>query len=428
MARWRPRAASGDGAADRLADVRSLRSLYLAVGASSGCFFPFLVVILAGRGFGPAEIGVATALGSVAYMGAVPVWGHLGDVTLGRARALQVGAVGAAAMVVLLVFPAPLVAIAIVVVAFNAFQSALQPLADTLALSNVRDRDRDYARIRLLSSLSFAVVSIACGVVYGAVGYWATAPFFAASAAWIVVSAIGLRDAGGHARPVASAAARSSRLGTTGEALGLQPRLPLVLLAIGLVHLGVLASFTYLPLRITDLGGGPEMVALTAGISALAEVPGLLVAGLVVTRIGLRGLFGVACVAYAACVASWLVIDVPEMIVATRAVTGFAYGGILVASALTIGSLLPARLQATGQALYQTVAFGIAAVIANLAGGLIYATAGPALLFALTAVAAVGAAIVGVAVFPPRGAATGPTDEAALAVAFAPEREVRLGM
>ena len=59
------------------------------------------------------------------------------------------------------------------------------------------------------------------------------------------------------------------------------------------------------------------------------------------------------------------------MIVATRAVTGVAYGGVLVASALTIGSLLPARLQATGQALYQTVAFGLAAIVANLVGGLV---------------------------------------------------------
>lgn len=409
--------------------MRSLRSLYLAVGASSGCFFPFLVVILAGRGFGPAEIGVATASASLAYMGSVPVWGHLGDVTLGRVRALQVGAIGAAIVVVLFALPTPMLVGAALVVAFSAFQSAIGPLSDALALSHVRDRDRDYARIRLLSSLSFAVVSIVCGVAYDRIGYWMTAPFFAVSAAWIVVSVVGLRNAArGHPRPAAAAVRRQPRLGTTGEALALQPRLPLVLLAIGLIYLGVLASFTYLPLRITDLGGGPEMVALTAGISALAEVPGMLAAGLVVSRIGLRGLFGVSCLAYAACIASWIVIDVPVVIVATRGVTGFAFGGIVVASALTINSLLPERLQATGQALYQTTAFGIAAVIANLGGGLLYASAGPALLWVLTALAALFAAAVGSAVFPSRGAATAPTDEAAMVLALAPEREGHLGM
>jgi MFS transporter, PPP family, 3-phenylpropionic acid transporter len=428
--------------------VRSLRSLYLAVGAAMGSFFPFLVVILAGRGFDPAQIGVATAAASVAYTSTVPAWGHLGDVTLGRARALQLGTIGAAVAVGLFALPLPMLAAAGLVVVFNAFQSSMQPLSDALALAHVPDRGRDYGRVRLLASLAFAVTSVACGVLYDRVGFWATAPVFAVAAAWICLSVIRLREpAPGRtrhrgpddSRPTAIAVrpgiaaavpapARRSRLGTAGEALTLQPRLRGVLLAIGLIHVGVLASFTYLPLRITDLGGGPELVALAAGISALAEVPGILLAGAVAARIGLRGLFAVGSVAYAACIASWIVIDAPAAIVATRAITGVAFGGILVASALTIGSLLPRRLQATGQALYQTVAFGLAAIVANLGGGLIYASVGSSLMFALTAAAALGAAVVGAAVLPVRGAATSPLDESAVAVTLTPDHEVPLGM
>lgn len=414
--------------------MRSLRSLYLAVGAAMGSFFPFLVVILDGRGFGPAQIGLTTAAASVAYTSTVPAWGHLGDVTLGRSRALQLGAVGAAAVVVLFALPLPMLIAASLVVVFHAFQSSMQPLSDAIALGHVADRGRDFGRVRLLASLSFAITSIACGVLYDRVGFWATAPVFAAAAAWMCVSVIGLHDAArGHLRPPAPPAAPAgratrSRLGTAGEAMALQPRLPLVLLAIGLIQVGVLTSFTYLPLRIVDLGGGPELVALAAGVSALAEVPGILLAGAVARRIGLRGLFAVGCVFYAACIASWVAIDDPSLIVATRAVTGVAYGGILLAAALTVGSLLPARLQATGQALYQTVAFGLAAIVANLGGGLIYASVGPSLMFALTAVAALGAAVVGAMAFPARGAGTGPLDESAIAVALSPEHEVPLGM
>ena len=35
-------------------------------------------------------------------------------------------------------------------------------------------------------------------------------------------------------------------------------------------------------------------------------------------------------------------------------------------------------LQATGQALYQTIAFGIASIVANIVGGIVYATFGVA--------------------------------------------------
>jgi len=53
---------------------------------------------------------------------------------------------------------------------------------------------------------------------------------------------------------------------------------------------------------------------------------------------------------------------------------------------------------------------------------------GPSLMFALTAVSALGAAAVGVAAFPVRGAGTGPLDESAIAMVLGPEHEVPLGM
>ena len=408
--------------------MTALRSLYLAVGATPGSFFPFLVVILADRGFSAAGIGVVMAVASVAQTAAVPVWGHLGDVTTGRARAIQIGAAGSAAAVVLFAFPVGGLLAAALVFAFLIFQSALQPLADALALARVPVPERDFARIRLFASFAFAISSIACGILYDRTDYWATAPVFAAGAVWVAASAIPFRGTRYDREPAHQHPGGGSRFGTSGEALALAPRLPAVLLAIGLVYLGVLVAFTYLPLRISDLGGGSEMVALAAGISALAEVPGMLVAGAVAARIGLRGLFVGACLVYAVCIASWVVVDVPAVIVATRAVTGLAFGGIVVASALTVGSLLPSRLQATGQALYQTVAFGISAVIANLLGGLVYDSAGPAVLFGLTAVSAVAAALVGVAVYPRRGAATGPLGGSPVAAALAAEREAPLGM
>jgi MFS family permease len=57
--------------------------------------------------------------------------------------------------------------------------------------------------------------------------------------------------------------------------------------------------------------------------------------------------------------------------------SGVFFGLILVAFVLSIAQLLPARLQATGQTLFQAAAFGVAAVVANLLGGILYAVAGP---------------------------------------------------
>ncbi|HYH94183.1 MAG TPA: MFS transporter, partial [Candidatus Saccharimonadales bacterium] len=163
---------------------------------------------------------------------------------------------------------------------------------------------------------------------------------------------------------------------------------------------------------ITDLGGSPSDVALASGLSAAAEIPAMLLAGRVASRIGLRGMFVGSALLYAVCLASWTVIDVPAGIIATRAITGIAFAGVIVGVVLTIAALLPPHLQATGQSLYQTTAFGIAAIIANLVGGLLYEDIGPVAVFGGGAVLAVAAAVLGWVAFP-----HGPTSRASPDVA-----------
>ena len=126
----------------------------------------------------------------------------------------------------------------------------------------------------------------------------------------------------------------------------------------------------------------------------------MLIMGAVAARAGLRTIFTVSALLYAACLISWTVIDVPLGIVASRFVTGIAFSGVVVGVVMTIAVLLPPELQATGQALFQTTAFGVAAVIANVIGGLLYESLGHVALFGIGAAMAVAAAVVGWLAFP----------------------------
>jgi MFS family permease len=173
-----------------------------------------------------------------------------------------------------------------------------------------------------------------------------------------------------------------------------------VLVAVTLISITIISGFTYLPLRLGDLGSPPSDVALSAGISALAEIPAMLVAARVAQRIGLRGMFAGSALIYGAASSSWIVLDTAPIIIATRLVTGVAFAWILVCVVLTIARLLPSELQATGQSLYQTFGFGISAIIANIVGGLLYQYIGHAAVFGLGTVLAVIAASLGWIVFP----------------------------
>lgn len=382
--------------------MRAIRTVSFLNGAALGVFLPFVAVLLAERGVEPSVIGAVMAAGSVAFVLSVPTWGHVADVILGRRRALAVSGFGAAAAVLIAGSPLPLAVAAVGFVGFYAFESAWAPLGDALAVNAITDHSRQYGRIRLINSFGFAAVSLLAGVIYGTTGYGASFVLCAVLASALGVAALFAPDV--ERVDLAAVDGGSRARGSFAVALRLQPRLWGVLFAILLVHIGMIAAFTYLPLRIRDLGGGASEVALLASVSAFVEIPAMLVVGALTARVGIRVVVAGSMLAYAASYAAWAVLEDPTLIIAVRAVTGLSFAGLWVGSVLTMAVLLPPRLQATGQGLFQVTGYGLAAVIANVGGGILYERVGATAVFGIATILAVIAVVVALAVFPRVGA------------------------
>lgn len=377
----------------------AIRAVFLLVGAILGVFYPFVSAILAGRGFTAQEIGLTTALAALAFTLSVPVWGHLADVVLGRVVALRVAVVGSSIAVLGLLFGGPPIVVAVLIIAYAAFESALAPLADALAVNALASNPRSYARVRLLTSVGFAVTSVLAGRLYNETGFEPSYVLWAIVGAAIVVATWWVPDvaryrgpepagrvaaAGREAAAGRVAAARKPALGRGGSfvlVLRTQPRLRGVLFGLGLVHVGILAGFTFLALRLLQLGGQPSDVALSAGLSAIAEIPAMAIIPRIVARTGSRALLVAGIILYALVMVSWAFLADPSLIIATRVVSGVAYAAIAITAVMTIAALLPAELQGTGQGLYQTVGYGAAAVLANSVGGVVYGSGGAMPLF-----------------------------------------------
>ncbi|OGO55313.1 MAG: hypothetical protein A2V85_06775 [Chloroflexi bacterium RBG_16_72_14] len=259
--------------------------------------------------------------------------------------------------------------------------------------------------MRALTSASFAVASVALGLVYGVAGYGPAALVFG-------VFGVATAIAGGRVPDLGRATlAAHRRGGAIREAFAVQPALPRILVAIGLVYSGVLAGFTFLPLRIVELGGGAPEVAIASAVSAAVEIGAMVAAGRLVPRIGLRVLFGASALLYAVSLALWGVLPSPEAIIVSRPVSGVGYAGLWIAGVMTIQRLLPAHLQGSGQALFTITATGVAGVLANIGGGLVYGGPGAGTLFAIAAGLAVAGAVVGWTALPDRGAPSGARPE-----------------
>ncbi len=384
--------------------MTAIRLVFLTLGAGMGGLIPFGTVILAGKGFDAAAIGLVLALAAAAGVLTTPVWGHLGDTVLGRRRVLQLASLGAAiALLVFGVAGVPFL-LALAWIAYSAAVATTMPTADAVAVNAVRTARRgDFARLRLLVSLAFGSAAIATGFLYNTTGY-DPAPFLAAVC-------LGLAALAGRLvpdlppDPTATAAAHR-RGGSIAQAFAVQPRLPAVLLTFGLGIIGMLAVFTYLPLRIAELGGDPSDIALAAGLESMAEIPGFIVAGWLAGRHGLRTLYVGSAVLMAGCGFVLVGLDSPTLMIGVRLLTGPAYAGLTVASVLALGVLLPAALQATAQGL-SAMTLGMASIAVGILGGLLYEAGGAQTLFAVTAVATLVAAGLAWLVLPGRIAMPG---------------------
>jgi len=367
--------------------------MFLAIGAWSAAVAPFVSVILQAHGLTTVEIGALSAVAALAATLLVPAWGHLADVVVGRTSAFLVALGIASASAIALALPLPPLVLAPLLASFTIYPTLYLALGDAIALGVLQAPERQYGAVRSLESLSFAIGVVAAGLLYDRAGY-AAVP--AVALAWAVVLAILLRvvadptrDPGVRAAVIGHGAASGGRFGSIGRALAIQPRLWIILGVLTLAYAGMQGSAVFVGIRIVDLGGQPSDVALSFGLSSFAEIPGLVLAGWLGARIGLRGLFLGSCIAYGLCIVSWGFLPSPLAINATRLITGMAFGTLFTARVLVIGRLLPAELQATGQTMLGAATSGLGTALGATVGGVIYAVFGPAAYFAAAGAAAI---------------------------------------
>jgi MFS family permease len=385
--------------AGSVAAIRRLRASSITIGITLGVYLPFIAVTLREHGLSVPEVGLVMSLGAVAYVVAVPAWGHVADVILGRTRTLAVvGLVGGLLLLLILTGTPPLIT-ALLYVAGSMCTAAWQPINDALVVNVVRDGP-GYVRIRLLGSLFYALAATAAGVLYATTGFSAALGLVALGGAVLAIVAVRLPDVPRldlAPDDAPSRAHRGSFLGVFGSsslAFGIAPALLLILAAVALAFLGLNAANTFIGLRILQLGGGSVDVALAASVASIVEVPSMLAAGYLAPRLGLRALFVGSALIGAAGAAAWALAGSVDAILVSRTLAGVAFGGLFVAGVLTMRALLPDELQGTGQSLLQATCFGVAAVVANALGGLLYAQVGYSGVFAICAALGALSAIV----------------------------------
>ena len=373
--------------------LRRVQVLFTLVGVAEASILPFLPIVLSDRGLSAAEIGVVLSVAALAGFISTPLWGHAGDGQLGAERTLVVAAIGAGAAAVPLVFVHSFFALTIVVVLITAARSAMASLTDAIALEHLGDDRAQYGRVRLWLSLGWAIS--AC--VWGLVLQWGSLDWLP----WIYVGCVIVVAVAAYSVGGGRAVREPTPAGTRRAMLiALAP----FLLSLLLLFAAFNATFSFISLRIRELGGGLFVVGAATALQAVAEAPVMRITPRLNRVMGHRALYVVGSLFFIASFVAWAFLDDPLAIALVKLVAGVGFALVYVGSVLLVDDLVPPALRGTGQGLAKAVTFGLSPILGSLAGGAIYDYAGPRALFLACAGAALVAAM-SVSVIAARGRA-----------------------
>jgi MFS transporter, PPP family, 3-phenylpropionic acid transporter len=399
--------------------ILRLRWLYGVQGASLGLLLPFLVPLLDDRGLEPAGIGLVLGASGLVSLLSYAMWGALADGPLGRGPSIAVAGLLAAAggLWITLAGSDP---VALTLAVSLAFVGALPwgPISDALALGALGEESSSYGRLRAWASLGWAVSAISAGVAWGVLG----SNIVFGSFALLALAVAGTVAVRGRASAARSEGARTEGARTEPDG-GLDaipapspegapapppftgglrasagmlasPVLLLFLLGLLVTSVGEHATWRYVGLRILEQGGGAFLVGIAAALPALVEIPIFGGSRRWAGRLGLRLIFVLG--ALMASLLALLIGLAPEawMVTVLRTIDGIPYALRYIGMVLIIGALLPRRFHALGQSMAWLVGMGVAPIIGDIVGGLIYDRYGGTAVFAGAALLiSIGAAI-----------------------------------
>jgi PPP family 3-phenylpropionic acid transporter len=358
-----------------------------------GAWSPYWPVYFSALGVGLAAIGLLTAIPAAVQVLAAPAWGlvadRLGDV---RFPLVAAGVVCVSAALLMAAGPAtpwlfPLVALLAV------GSSAWAPLVDTrtvTALGAHRDR---YGQARGIGSAGFIVATVVVGVVADAFGpralFAAYVPLVAVAGLWV--------------------ATRFGRAGTRGRVAGVGPVGALRLLrdrSMALMFAGSVVVWAacsgasaFFSLRLVSQGADAGLVGIGWAVNAVVEIPMMLLFRRLAGRVGVPLLIALGAAVLALRNLGWSVAGSDLATVAVALLSGVGFALYLVGVTTWLADRVPVTLRATAQALFLGTAYAIGTIAGSLGAGWIAGASGlDAMFYAVTVLAAVGAAVTWLAV------------------------------
>jgi len=233
-------------------------------------------------GYSPTEIGILMAVLPVVSLVSSPLWFKISS-RLGQNKIYYIVSLSSAVCIWPIFATSDFLTSLLFMILFSLFFSAVVPLGDSIIMTILKTTGGRFDRVRLFGTIGFAVTSLLLSSLVGISFFW----LFAATSIVLAFSPMFLKRRPGESRteapenPASAGSLLQFSLMTVGMFFGI---------TLNSFHNSFIAVFT------RQNGMDPSVVGVVFAITALSEIPFLLVADRIIEKIGSMKilLFGMA--------------------------------------------------------------------------------------------------------------------------------------
>ncbi len=356
---------------------------YFGLSGASATFLPFINVFYADRGLSGREIGLLAAAGPMVALLAAPLLVALADRRGRQVQMMILGLAGVALTTLLLPLAQPFAVLLSVVVANGLIGSTVGSISDGTIAQMATRHQINYGKMRLWGSAGWVGMSLLGGFLWPLFGLWLMFPL---ASLLFVATMFAARLLGGDG---SSAKVERQPLRLTSGA----GRFWVVLICVVFISLGMTMARTFSAIYIARLSG-QTLVGLYAAVAAAIEIPAMLWTEPVLRRAGGPFTLALSCLLLGSAYVGLAVMPRPELLLLAALLEGVGVGLFLTATVRLVASWSPQGQVATYQGLLNAGSSGLAPLLAGLLGGAIFDTAGPQVVFVVSA----GAVAIGMVV------------------------------
>lgn len=326
-----------------------------------GAFVPYWGIYLKSEQFSAADIGILMSLFQVSRIFAPNFWGWLADHTSKRVVWIKLTALLGLLGFIAVFWAHGFLWVFLVMAALSLFTSSTMPLSESLTLAHLATTNGHYSRIRMWGSVGFIVASVTLGYIIDLHGIRSLLWFLLAVQIVLFILTFKLAEAkiAPHAHDHFSI-----------WQIVKQPTVIALLLGCALMVSAHGLLYNFYSIYLDSHGYSKGMIGLLWSLGVICEIAIFMIMPKLMLRFTLKTIL---LISLALAVIRFAMIGLaPEnlvLLLIAQSLHAFTFGSFHAASIEVVSQFFNGRHQAKGQAIYNSVAYGVGGTVGGLAGG-----------------------------------------------------------